>query len=794
MRAGECNTNRHKQMACIHRHLHSDTLAACNCFCGDEGKKKRVSVCVLREGSCFSLFQPADTCALIRPPWSALAYLSLLYLLLFKKQYQPFFLSLSFVKQLPDKQNQSKTTRKNETLDSLTYLFSFSSLLAMSATLTSPTFKAGTDGPGLPKGMDPAYYALSLLRRRKLDECIRVATRHLTLPPSAALHSPSSPTSPPARSGGRALDESVWFIQTKAMVQQSWYDDAEIEDDGVDDVLMEGEQAVVSTAHRPNTSLRSARQGTGAVGSRAGRLGSAAGAGRPVSSRYGFARPGTLQTRPGSVRAGPGGTAVRPVTGRFIRLGTASLQSVPGGPHINVQALPLERYAREKPMVAKLLCDYLLYVEHKPKLALELCTAALKATKPMAPQLPVSPPKNTIASSGGGAAASGLPPKLPIGASSGSPLGPSKGLPPVLPAGSPPLPLSPGAAAGPASPSPAAPQEQIGITNANDWWWKARLAKANYQLGLLREAEKYLKAALFEAPSDTAGRSSGVGRPSAAASSATGGSFQQGRPFANYNTSVVMELGKVYLKMDQPLTALELYEAALQSNPVDHHVVLCCARLRDELHEPGTAYDLYNQVLHLDSSNIEAIACIGAHLFYEKNQPELALRYYRRLLQMGVHNAEVWTNMGLCAFYTFQMELSLSCLSRALTLCKDDAQRADVWYNVGHVGIGMGNKNFAERAFRLAVGADATHAEALNNLAVLAFQRGREKTGRRLLDTAVMAAPQLTEALYNTAVLSFEAGQLEVAQQMVMQVLEADPDHPEAVVLRRKLRETFLAL
>ncbi|KPI86400.1 putative tetratricopeptide repeat protein [Leptomonas seymouri] len=670
----------------------------------------------------------------------------------------------------------------------------------MSETAADPILTTREAAPSLPRGMDPAYYALSLLRRRKLDECVKVARAHLELPSSTA---PSAGGAAPTLPNGKVVDECLWFIETKAMVQQSWYEDAEIEDDGIDDVLMEGEQAVVSTALRPSTSLRSARQGTkmaAGSGSCAGRLGSSTGAGRPVSSRYGYVRPGALQNRPGSVREGPGGTAMRPVTGRFIRLGTASLQSVPGGPHINVQALPLERYAREKPMVAKLLCDYLLYVEHKPKLALELCTAALKATKPAPPHLPSLPLKGVS----GKVAAVGLPPQLPM--RGGGPVGPGKGLPPVLPVGTGPAVVpSPSPVVAPGTPltsltsqSPsAAAQEQIGIANANDWWWKARLAKANYQLGLLREAEKYLKAALFDAPGDSAGLdfiNSSSGNSKAGSASPGVSSFQKGRAFANYNTGVVMELGKVYLKMDQPLTALELYEAALQSNPVDQHIVLCCARLRDELHEPGTAYDLYNQVLHLDNSNIEAIACIGAHLFYEKNQPELALRCYRRLFQMGVHNAEVWTNMGLCAFYTYQIELSLSCLSRALTLCEDDVQRADVWYNIGHVGISMGNVTFAERAFRLAVGANAKHAEALNNLAVLAFQEKKEKTGRRLLDTAVMAAPQLTEALYNTAVLSFEAGQLEVAQQMVMRVLEVDPDHPEAVVLRRKLRESFLAL
>jgi len=38
----------------------------------------------------------------------------------------------------------------------------------------------------------------------------------------------------------------------------------------------------------------------------------------------------------------------------------------------------------------------------------------------------------------------------------------------------------------------------------------------------------------------------------------------------------------------------------------------------------------YKEVLTQDSSNIEAIACIGMHHFYT-DQPEVALRFYRYL-------------------------------------------------------------------------------------------------------------------------------------------------------------------
>ena len=35
------------------------------------------------------------------------------------------------------------------------------------------------------------------------------------------------------------------------------------------------------------------------------------------------------------------------------------------------------------------------------------------------------------------------------------------------------------------------------------------------------------------------------------------------------------------------------------------------------------------KVLVLDASNIESIACLGAHFFYAE-QPEISIRYYRR--------------------------------------------------------------------------------------------------------------------------------------------------------------------
>ena len=68
--------------------------------------------------------------------------------------------------------------------------------------------------------------------------------------------------------------------------------------------------------------------------------------------------------------------------------------------------------------------------------------------------------------------------------------------------------------------------------------------------------------------------------------------------------------------------------------------------------------------------NVEAIACVGMNHFYA-DQPEVSLRFYRRLLQMGVSNAELYNNLGLCCFYAQQYDMSLACMDRALTMATD---------------------------------------------------------------------------------------------------------------------------
>jgi tetratricopeptide repeat protein 8 len=146
----------------------------------------------------------------------------------------------------------------------------------------------------------------------------------------------------------------------------------------------------MQAAPRPGTSL--SRPLTHSTGSAA--LRPVTQSGRPTT---GFARPGTsarpltgsnrVSTAQGTNTAsqrvatalrGSKPSTARPTTtsGRFVRLGTASLASQFGGPFINVEHLDMTKYAQRKHL-ARVLCDYIMYNDHNTKCASALCQAAV---------------------------------------------------------------------------------------------------------------------------------------------------------------------------------------------------------------------------------------------------------------------------------------------------------------------------------------------------------------------------------------------------------------------------------
>ena len=130
----------------------------------------------------------------------------------------------------------------------------------------------------------------------------------------------------------------------------------------------------------------------------------------------------------------------------------------------------------------------------------------------------------------------------------------------------------------------------------------------------------------------------------------------------------VLQLSNIYNRLDQPINALNKYEEALASFPHEPQLMLAAARVHEALNQSARAVEFHKRVLALEASNVESLACLAAFQFYS-DQPEVALRYYRRLLQMSVDSPALWNNLGLSCFHSGQFDM-------CLTMAPPDAGRS----------------------------------------------------------------------------------------------------------------------
>ncbi|XP_039285238.1 tetratricopeptide repeat protein 8-like [Nilaparvata lugens] len=291
-----------------------------------------------------------------------------------------------------------------------------------------------------------------------------------------------------------------------------------------------------------------------------------------------------------------------------------------------------------------------------------------------------------------------------------------------------------------------------------DWWWKVQLGKCYFSLGLTRDAEQQFRSALKQNPT----------------------------------VEALLRLTRVYVRLDQPLSALDVCRAGLDTFPGEVTLMTEMARILEGLNNIPASVKYYKEILQKDATNIEAIACIGVNHFYS-DQPEVALRFYRRLLQMGLYSGELFNNLGLCCFFAQQYDMTLSCFERALSLAVDE-NAADVWYNISHIAIGVGDVRLATQCLQLAISVDRNHAPAYNNLGVLQYAAGGAPGANQAqgyFQAAASLAPYLYEPHYNHAILSKTAGDMQTSYVVVQKGLKAYPAHSGSQALLKELEKHF---
>lgn len=119
------------------------------------------------------------------------------------------------------------------------------------------------------------------------------------------------------------------------------------------------------------------------------------------------------------------------------------------------------------------------------------------------------------------------------------------------------------------------------------WWWYTQTGRSYIALGNPRSAEKYLRKSLSK--------------------------------FAHIDTALL--LTRVYVKIDQPLAAIDVLAESMEKFPDDVALLTQQARILELIGNLQTSVRIHRTVAQLEPINSEALACIAVHHFYGKFSP-----------------------------------------------------------------------------------------------------------------------------------------------------------------------------
>ncbi|XP_075245624.1 tetratricopeptide repeat protein 8-like [Convolutriloba macropyga] len=208
----------------------------------------------------------------------------------------------------------------------------------------------------MPSMSDRMFLALTKYRLKKYEKCRVICDEILDKNPQ---------------------DLATWALKAQLLAQMVYVDESEVEENGIAEVLLD--EHSMSKVSRPGTSFNA----TNTNSSISKAIRPTTQSGRPVS---GFVRPGSESGRPGTMeqalKTARTARSARPIStasGRYVRLGTASMISSPDGPFINIARLNFNKYGAD-PKLAKILFQYIYYQENDVKNATELAAVATQAT------------------------------------------------------------------------------------------------------------------------------------------------------------------------------------------------------------------------------------------------------------------------------------------------------------------------------------------------------------------------------------------------------------------------------
>lgn len=115
----------------------------------------------------------------------------------------------------------------------------------------------------------------------------------------------------------------------------------------------------------------------------------------------------------------------------------------------------------------------------------------------------------------------------------------------------------------------------------------------------------------------------------------------------NKSYGAFLDLGLIYAARKNPL-AFEYYDNAISINPLSTEALYAKAKLLQDLNQTKDAVLLYNRILKNDSLHIFSIYNLGAIEFGVNKNPQKAIDYFTKAINVNPKYAEAYFARGAC--------------------------------------------------------------------------------------------------------------------------------------------------
>jgi len=151
----------------------------------------------------------------------------------------------------------------------------------------------------------------------------------------------------------------------------------------------------------------------------------------------------------------------------------------------------------------------------------------------------------------------------------------------------------------------------------------------------------------------------------------------------NNNEHTLIQIGKVYVMLEEYKTAIDKYHEALNMSSDNAELISTIGALELKLGNTNEAFELFSNAMNYDSNFSNAILGVAA-IFQEKGEYEQALIKYKLASFSNPNSPQVWNNLGLCFSSKQKFIAAVTCLKKAIYL---DPFEWIISYNLGLVYI-----------------------------------------------------------------------------------------------------------